>query len=156
MRETSGTTWTFQMIIFFILLFAAFLTLVLNYNKAYLVKNETLNIIEKYDGMTNDSINVLNSYLNGKGYKTRGNCPPSEDGEVWYGASSYDGTVSVVNSGSTYLYCYNIQKLDTGEIYYNIRLFYRFNLPIIGDLKTFSIKGRSNSIVPANDIIPSI
>ena len=51
MREVSGSTWVFQLMIIFILIFACFLCLVINYSKAYRVKNEVLSIIEKYEGM---------------------------------------------------------------------------------------------------------
>ena len=47
MKAVSESTWTFQMIIFFMLIFACFLTLVLSYNKAYTIKNRMLSIVEK-------------------------------------------------------------------------------------------------------------
>ena len=52
MKAVSESTWTFQMIIFFMLIFACFLTLVLSYNKAYTIKNRMLSIVEKYEGIT--------------------------------------------------------------------------------------------------------
>ena len=51
MREVSGSTWVFQIMILFILIFACFLTLVLNYNKAYRVKNNMVSIIEVHEGI---------------------------------------------------------------------------------------------------------
>ena len=59
MREVSGSTWVLQIMLIFILIFACFLTLVINYSKAYRVKNEMLSIIEKYEGVTPESVNKI-------------------------------------------------------------------------------------------------
>lgn len=154
MREVSGTTWTFQMIILFILIFAAFLTLVLNYSKAYDVKNEFLTIVEKYDGVTTDSLEIIDSYLSERGYKTTGKCPVSNDMEVWYGASSLNSADAPeeVESKKNYYYCYNVESKGN-SIYYNVILFYKFNLPVIGEVATFKIKGKTNSIIGADNRI---
>ena len=40
MKTVSESTWSFQLIIFFILIFACFLTLILSYSKAYTIKIE--------------------------------------------------------------------------------------------------------------------
>ena len=63
MRESIGSTWILQLIIVFILLFVSFLTLSLSYSKSYKVKNETLSVIEKYEGLTQDSVSIINNYL---------------------------------------------------------------------------------------------
>ena len=60
MKAVSESTWTFQMIIFFMLIFACFLTLVLSYNKAYIIKNRMLSIVEKYEGITSESLKIIN------------------------------------------------------------------------------------------------
>lgn len=86
MKTVSESTWTFQMIIFFILIFACFLTLVLSYNKAYTIKNRMLNIIEKYEGVTPTSAELINDYIYNKGYTNTGKCP-----ENWMGAINIDG-----------------------------------------------------------------
>ena len=49
MREVTGSTWSFQIIIIFILIFACFLSMVLTYSKAYTIKNRMLTIVEKYE-----------------------------------------------------------------------------------------------------------
>ena len=69
MKAVSESTWTFQMIIFFMLIFACFLTLVLSYNKAYTIKNRMLSIVEKYEGITSESLKIINGYVLEKGYK---------------------------------------------------------------------------------------
>ena len=68
MREVSGSTWVFQLMIIFILIFACFLCLVINYSKAYQVKNEMLSIIEEYEGVSSTSEEIINNYLQGNAY----------------------------------------------------------------------------------------
>lgn len=148
MREVSGTTWTFQLIIIFILIFACFLTLVLNYSKAYSVKNRMLTIIEKYEGITPESDDILNSYLTKKGYKTIGKCP---DG--WYGAINLEGNYEQAKENKKYYYCFTEDKTPAGLVYYTIGVFYRFNLPFIGELVTFQVKGVTNNFAGSNNRI---
>lgn len=158
MREVSGTTWTFQIIILFILIFACFLTLVLSYSKAYIAKNEMLSIIEKYEGVTADngstigSLTIINSYLKEKGINTRGSCPTSEGRDDWYGVKEYDGTYERSTGGGGYLYCFSLNG-TAGKQYYNVRLFYKFNLPVIGEIAKFTVKGRTDTFIGNNDRI---
>lgn len=150
MREVSGTTWTFQIMILFILIFACFLTLVLSYSKAYTVKNEMLSIIEKYEGVTEGdegSLAIINNYLYQNSYKTKGQCP-----EGWYGAKDYAGTIEVSQGNGGYLYCFKEESAGK-KIYYNIRLFYRFNLPVIGEIATFKVNGRTDSFIGSDSRI---
>ena len=66
MKTVSESTWSFQLIIFFILIFACFLTLILSYSKAYTIKNRMLTIIEKYEGVTDESAKIINSFAKQK------------------------------------------------------------------------------------------
>lgn len=160
MREVTGSTWTFQLIVLFILIFACFLTLVLNYSKAYDVKNNMLTIVEKYEGITTESLEILNNYLSEKSYRTRGNCPIG-----WYGAVDLDGTIEEVQDNKNYYFCFTEElayieteddkddKVVKTDIYYNVRLFYKFNLPVLGELTTFEVNGRTNSFIGSDDRI---
>lgn len=149
MREVSGSTWTFQLIILFILIFACFLTLVLNYNKAYNVKNELLTIIEKYEGVNEESLGIMNNYLRSTGYKTKGKCP-YKDGEEGFGVLTLDGQYEPFNESNYYYYCFQeAEKRD--EVYYNVTVFYRFNIPVLGEIATFKVEGRTNTFIGSND-----
>ena len=143
MREVTGSTWTFQMIILFMLIFAAFLALVLNYSKAYNVKNRMLSVIEKYEGVTSESARVINNYNIQKGYNTKGTCPKDEN---WIGAIDLDGTFEVSQNGEEYYYCFIERTININSvpyIYYDVIVFYHFNLPVIGDLFMYRIKGET-------------
>ncbi len=145
MREVSGSTWVFQLMIIFILIFACFLTLVLNYSKAYRVKNEMLSIIEIYEGYTPESKEIINNYLYVQGYKTKGTCP-----EEWYGALNLDGDFEVADGIQKYYYCVK-ENVTAKGMYYDTLVFYRFYLPFLGDLMTFKVEGRTKNFVGSFD-----
>ena len=58
-----------------------------------------------------------------------------------------EGNYSKVDSGNKYYYCFQEEKSEKGTIYYNIRVFFKFNLPVIGDITTFKIEGRTNPFI---------
>ena len=50
MRESIGGTWLFGIVIVFIALFSAFLAYSISYTRAFNVKNEIINYIERNEG----------------------------------------------------------------------------------------------------------
>lgn len=52
MRESIGGTWLFGIVITFIALFSAFLSYAISYTKAFNLKSEILNLIERSEGWT--------------------------------------------------------------------------------------------------------
>lgn len=155
MREAFGTTWSFQLIIIFILIFACFLSLVISYSRAYTLKNEMLTMIEKYEGISKDegtyegSARIINNYLIQNSYRTMGKC--YVNGENWVGALDLENiSFEKATSGKNYYYCYKEEKGPNNTIYYNVRLFYKFNLPVVGDITTFKIEGQTSSFIGNN------
>ena len=55
MREAIGGTWLFNLVIFFVLLFAGYMCLSINYSKAFNVKDKIINEIERNGGILNFS-----------------------------------------------------------------------------------------------------
>jgi hypothetical protein len=149
MRETIGSTWIFQIVIVFILLFASYLALTINYSKSFKVKNEVVSIIERSEGLTENGIKLTASYLVGSSYKEVGHCPVG-----WIGAKSLDGTINsleyVSNSSSYYYYCINkitgYHTVYPDRSYYKIKMFFRFDLPVLGRISTFDVDGQTSEI----------
>lgn len=152
MRETIGGTWITQLVIIFMFVFVAFLALSMNYSKAFRVKNEVLDFVEKNEGITNNSIWFINNYLINSGYKTMGHC---ENGS--YGVSelklrdiSYT-RIDDSNKRRKYYYC--ITKVRSSatnfknRAYYKVKLFFKFNLPVMGDIFTFKIDGQTKDVI---------
>ncbi len=142
MREVSGSTWVFQLMIIFILIFACFLTLVLSYSKAYRVKNQVLTIIEKYEGVTSTSEDIINNYLRGESYLTKGTCP-----EGWYGVDINGSGYTISNGNTSFSYCFQEGTSSSGLVYYDIMIFYRFYLPIFGEIMVFTVNGTTSEFI---------
>jgi hypothetical protein len=149
MRESIGTTWIFQLVIVFILLFASYLALTINYSKSFKVKNEVTSIIERSEGLTDNGIKLIGSYLTGSSYQTMGHCPVG-----WIGAKNLEGTTnSLENVGSeatNYYYCINkisgYHSVYPDRSYYKVRLFFKFDLPVLGQIATFNVDGETSEI----------
>lgn len=171
MRETVASTWVYQLVIIFILIFVAFLVMSLSYSKTYKTKNELINIIERSEGVNTRSVQIMNNYLKSVSYATKGNCPV---GESWMGATSLSNTADFKKTvnGTKYYYCinkkWNNDSLNKKSItsksgkntityvkskmFYQIKIFYHFNLPVLGDFFTFSIGGTTNDIFTGSDM----
>lgn len=149
MREATGTTTTMKMALAFTILFAAFLAIAITYNKAFKLKNESLSILEKYEGVSDKSLSIINNYLKNNGYNTKGKCKTGE-----FGVTNLDNTVyESANNNTNYYYCLssfcsnNTCKIgNNNQIYYHVKLFFKFNLPFFGDISTFTVDGETKPI----------
>ncbi len=142
MKEAIGSTWTIQLMIIFILIFTCFLTLVMSYSRAYSIKNEALSITEKYEGISSESGEILNNFLKENAYKTVGKCPTG-----WWGASDLDGEFALARDNQEYYYCFQETSSPKGTITYELRFFYKFNLPVLGDITTFKVDGTTKAFI---------
>ena len=150
MKEAIGGTWITQLVIIFIFLFTAFLSLSLNYSKAFRVKNEVLSFVEKNEGITTTSIERINNFLNYTAYRTKGKCEKGTYGVKDLNNSSIT-KVTDSNKNTQYFYCIGKVKSGTTNFkdraYYKVRLFFKFNLPVVGDLFTFTIDGQTKDVI---------
>lgn len=160
MRETIGSTWIYQLVILFILIFVSFLILALTYSKSFKNKNEVLNIIEKYEGVNKDSVSIMNNYLVYNGYKTTGRCPAGEGD--WIGSTDLQSNeLSKVNSNQKYYYC--LKKVVSNKpttsgkarasnnIFYEVVLFFKFRVPVLENVGTFTVNGVTSDIINTKD-----
>ena len=161
MRDTIASTWVYQLVIVFILLFVAFLILSLTYSKNYKTKNEIINIIEKYEGVNANSVQIINNYLYYNNYNVKGSCPSDT---TWLGSTSLESNkLERVQKGTKYYYCFN-KKFSSAsasssvksKVYYQIKTFFKFNLPVVGNIYTFTIDGTTNDIFSGEDLFTQI
>ncbi len=157
MREGIGGIWLTQLIILFMLIFVAFLALSLNYTKAFKIKNELLTIIEKKEGLTsgdNGSIAIINNYLKSNGYFVTKTCP-----EGSYGVSNLDNQAvePAVGNNKPYYYCVTKVKSPSSnnpnKVYYQVNIFFYFNLPVIGDVFKFNVSGNTGDVINPTDTL---
>lgn len=157
MREAIGGTWLFGLVITFIVFFASFLAISINYSKSFNVKNNVVDLIEKYEGNNCNARKKISSYLRDTGYLVTGNCP--KEGDYIYDGFSYQGydlEGNKVSSSSKAYYCVSTNSIENEEHtsgndvlekqYYRVMVFFRIDLPMIGELTTFRIKGETESI----------
>ena len=144
MREAIGGTWLFGLVITFVMFFASFLAVSINYSKAFNVKNNVVDLISKYEGNNCEARKKIGEYLSDAGYLVPGNCGSD------YTPYGLDGNKA---SGKGY-YCVAKEEISVNNIdkaYYRVIIFYKIDLPMIGDLTTFKIKGETESIHFAKD-----
>ena len=162
MREAYGSTWTLGLVLLFTIIFASYLAVSISYQMSFKLKNEVLGFIEREEGLTISShdgkgaMPLINNYLQNSGYKQRGVCP-----EGWIGIKSLSSDISsndyeYSDGGATkYFYCVNkvkvIDNVHPLRAYYEVRLFYKFDLPVIGDIYTFEVDGETNEIAIPGD-----
>lgn len=148
MKQAVATTTIFKAILAFTILFSAFLAVAITYNRVYKLKNETIFILEKYEGINNKSLNIINNYLDNSGYNIKGRCETDEYGVVDLTNNIYEKA----QTNKEYYYCLNYYcdgnscSLNNTHIFYKIKLFFKFNLPFLGDLATFKITGDTKAI----------
>lgn len=153
MKQTAATTSMFKIVLAFTFLFSAFIAVAITYNRVYRVKNQAISIIEKYEGTTTKALGILNSYLSKSGYNEMGKC---ESGE--YGISNLDNPhPEVALNGKDYYYCLSescssglvkcrITNNSNSYIKYKVKMFFKFNLPFLGELANFKITGETKQV----------
>ena len=153
MREAIGGTWIFSIVIVFIVLFTSFLAISVNYSKAFKVKNGIVNIIEKREGISDATVDEISDYLNSVGYLVYSSCPDYVASQSNESAHGFEA--SNTNSRK-FKYCIAKTEDTNGNIkktYYNVTVFFRVDLPIMGEIFTFPVTGETKPIYfPKNDV----
>ncbi len=144
MREAIGGTWLFQIVIVFVLLFTGFMCLTINHTKAFNVKNNIINTIEREEGIDlqnpkNDpAIKKIVEYLKETAYRTTGDCPTG------YVGINRDGDIDSKNAA----FCLEQKTFDSRPSdqypemnYYRVVVFYQLDLPIFNEVFNFRVTG---------------
>ena len=162
MKEAIGGTWIFGIVITLVAFFTAFISFSLNYSRCYKVKNEMLSVIERNNGINQDSITEINKYINSIGYSGTGKCEPQSNAACLVGFKKNDNTKSFT-SISTQEYNYCIEKMVMNKsgnsdltgmpasAYYHIRVFFTLDMPIVGNFFNLKVEGETSTIYLPND-----
>jgi len=160
MREAIGGTWIFGIVVFFIVLFSGYMAISVNYSKAFRVKNEIINIIEKNLGYmeASDPRNPngggpspvqqeILDYMEHIGYFAFGNCE----------SDAVRGSEIMLSGGRTRArYCIrhhcgdNMESTTRPKTFYTVTVFFRVDLPALGNVFTFPIYGQTRTISVTN------
>lgn len=153
MRDSIGGAFLFGIIFTFTLIFVSYMVIMINYSTVFKVKNEMVSIIEKYEGLSSGTIDedgnvsssiwIINRYLENSRYTGQGYCD-GEDG--WYGAGTLEGGSKLVLGQKPAFYC--VKAIDDGNGYghYEVKLFLKFELPVIGNIARMTVNGETIKI----------
>ena len=156
MREAIGGTWLFQIVILFIFLFTGYVCLSINHSKAFAVKDDIIETIERYNGIDLNSVTRTNSNthnpcieaiterLKTVSYRTGGNC--SKLGKGWVGFNRSGG-----RNDKNGTYCIKKEVVSGGgELpkisYYRVAVFYQLDLPVLNSILSFKVVGDTKLI----------
>lgn len=163
MREAIGGTWLFQIVIVFILIFTGYICLSINHSKAFAVKDDIIETIERYNGIDLDSvtnakdnlsnpcIEAITDRLKTVSYRTSGNCTKLNSGDAndskWAGFNREGG-----RNDEHATYC--IKEVNTSKgsselpsiRYYKVAVFYQLDLPVFNSFLSFKVVGDTKLI----------
>lgn len=150
-KETSMSAYAFLAVILFIILFSSFLALTMSYQRVYRLKNEALNILEKYNGYTGISKGIMDSYFQTQNYKNKGSCYSDINDEFsgWYGVNYGENPV-LADNDDQYSYCLKRITITTDDgqekVYYRIMFFHIIDVPVLNLLGAFNVTGTTNTL----------
>ena len=161
MRQAIGGAWLYGIVIVFMMFMIAYVSATLNYSRAYKTKTQVVNIIEEYQGVTTSStVPKINQILQANGYTSARLCSEVLDNGVRYvgiyNTTMVKRTAGVVSGEKPMHVCvtrsaYKASKALYTDYFYDVTMFFKFNIPIFGDIFTFSVKGETNSIYYPTD-----
>lgn len=154
MKEAIGSTWLIGIIITFIAIFSGFLAYSISYTKAFRVKNEIINLIEKNEGFEK-SKNNLNNISDSDLKKDTSTEARIFDyiKSLGYNYSNFENGANPCNSQNGELqiggYCLIRYCPNNGEVtrtYYKVTTYISLSLPIININFNLPISGETKAL----------
>lgn len=147
MREAIGGSWLLGIVLTFIVLFAGFLAVSINYSRAFTVKNEILSYIERNEGYSTTSDLTYNcagssTQCQIQKYLKKVNYTISEDIKCPDVYEDRAGNPTYTKSGG---YCIK-RTCTAGGSYYTVTTFVRIELPILWNAFTVPVTGQTMNI----------
>lgn len=149
MREAVGSYFLTTIFIIFIVLFTGYMCLSINMNKAYKVKNEIINIIQKNNGLDEETLRQIQDFMTKVGYRTTGTCDSRNDLAFGISGTSTNSNKPVfcakqiVTEYETSAYT-TVQFPKT--VYYQVKVFFSIDLPVVRQLFTYGLKGSTKKL----------
>lgn len=157
MREAIGGSWIFGIVALFIALFSGFLAYSVSYTKAFKVKNEIINMIERSEGFTTStSADVSNL----------GEAALAQDESVeaqayavilkmGYNSADIDCSINDTGVMMTGGYCVKKVCAETGEtedtkVYYKVTTYIKLKLPVFNIMFKVPIAGETKALYYEN------
>ena len=136
MKESIGVLSLTNIVIVFILLFTGYLCISLNQTKAYNVKSRIINIIQEHNG-----------------YRSTGKCDVDTDVDnaAYFAIDSSGNMTENAEKGMICITRHTTgADTDNGQFpkaaYYDVKVFFALDLPIINTVFNFNLKGNSRVV----------
>jgi hypothetical protein len=147
-RDSIGGAWLFGLVAIFIVIFSSFLAITINYHRANLFKNDLVSMIERSEGFNEVQVD---EFLDALGVRTIGNCP-TEPTDL----NRHPGSEIIYpTSPGRARYC--IERIpvfeppmDVPKAFFRVIVFFRIDLPVIGNVLTIRVPGQTRVIWFAN------
>lgn len=143
MKDALGSYFNLTLLFVFILLVSGFISLAINYTKAYRVKNNVLTYLEKYEGNTGNTemLSSINDYIKSVGYGANNDAILSAKNQG-YTCPTYNGQVQG--------WCYKRGSTVNDQFTIDIVVFINVNIPFINrvfaNFQFFWMSGTTNAI----------
>ncbi len=129
MRDAFGGTFMIQLGLVFLVIYVSFMALALNYAKAFKVKNQIINYIEQYEGVSETTLNKIENYLDIADYY------------VNFSAGSVDEDTVCYDRG----YCITKISSDRG-VYYRVQTLFTVEFPLFNLHFDIPVRGETRVI----------
>lgn len=151
MRESIDESKTIELVIAVIIIFVAFMCMMVAFSKSVKMKNEVLSIIEKYNGFLNgdaepdikssSTCKIIAKYLKANGYVSNGRIPDS----------NYIGiNINIENGGCEACagprcsFWIRQNSVKNSYLYnYDVVIFFNIGLPFMEYIASFPVKGET-------------
>ncbi len=157
MRDSMGSAWVFGICLTFIILFTAYLSITLNYAKAFRVKNNVISMIEEYGGHDDKQGKLsekIENYIVNQGLSSYGRCEDRISTDFEHDWEFVEGfnNVGDVPQDQYNLCVYRSQSpspVDDGpklQYMYRVVTFFKFDIPVVRYYSSFQVSGESRYI----------
>lgn len=143
MRDALGSYFNLVILFTFILLVTGFISLAMNYTKAYRVKNNVLTYLEKYEGNPDNEemLEYIDSYIKSVGYRASNES---------IAAAKNQGFTCQIYKGQEQGWCYKKNSPSGGRFTLDMVVFVSLDIPIINrvfsNFRFFWLNGTTSSI----------
>lgn len=142
MRDAFGSSFVFNLIIVLVGLIMFILIGSLTYSKAFKVKNNIVNIIDRNGGYTNNAKLEIETFLNRIGYRVNG----VTGNPACNKCEGKTTNCEVLTDRTNTLHRYCVYKYETNRtVYYGVQSYMYFDVPVVGGFLEFPIYGETKS-----------
>jgi uncharacterized repeat protein (TIGR02543 family) len=130
MRESVGSSLLLKIVMIFIVIYACFLSIAVNYSLAFRTKNALVSIIEKYEGV-DKAADALKEYISTVKYNNN---------------IDIDSIITTDCNPQESSYCISQKYTQNGDTYYKVVVYLKFDFPLLGNIFLFPISGETKII----------